>query len=135
MDLLYHLTGKNLIDLWKKEVMTSLLFCTEASQRKDLVTHNFLLKICATPPRTVVLRLSSPLLKKEVITSLLFCTRLCLVPRRGLEPPRIAPLVPKTSAYTNSATWAYYNIQFWRPRAESNRRIRVLQTLALPLGD
>ena len=93
------------------------------------------LKKPATSPRAVALRLSSPLLKKEVITSLLFCTRLCLVPRRGLEPPRIAPLVPKTSAYTNSATWAYYNIQFWRPRAESNRRIRVLQTLALPLGD
>jgi hypothetical protein len=30
-----------------------------------------------------------------------------IVPGRGLEPPRIAPLVPKTSAYTNSATWAY----------------------------
>jgi hypothetical protein len=29
-----------------------------------------------------------------------------MVPRRGLEPPRITPLVPKTSAYTNSATWA-----------------------------
>ena len=29
-----------------------------------------------------------------------------MVPRRGLEPPRIAPLVPETSASTSSATWA-----------------------------
>jgi hypothetical protein len=29
------------------------------------------------------------------------------VPRRGLEPPHLAILVPKTSASTNSATWAY----------------------------
>ena len=72
--------------------------------RKDLVTSFCLLTKLATPTRAVALRLSSPLLKKEAITLLLFCT--LRVPRRGLEPPRIAPLVPKTSAYTNSATWA-----------------------------
>ncbi len=50
MDLLYHLTGKNLIDLWKKEVITSLLFCTKASL---LVTNNSSpsLGIFATPAR------------------------------------------------------------------------------------
>ena len=32
--------------------------------------------------------------------------RMVLVPRRGLEPPRLAALVPETSASTNSATWA-----------------------------
>ena len=31
---------------------------------------------------------------------------LTLVPKRGLEPPRLAALVPETSASTNSATWA-----------------------------
>ena len=31
-----------------------------------------------------------------------------LVPRRGLEPPRLAALVPHTSVYTNFTTWASY---------------------------
>jgi hypothetical protein len=29
-----------------------------------------------------------------------------MVPRRGLEPPHLAALVPETSASTNFATWA-----------------------------
>ena len=29
------------------------------------------------------------------------------MPKRGLEPPRLAALVPKTSAYTNFATSAF----------------------------
>ena len=86
MDLLYHLTGKNLIDLWKKEVITSLLFCTKASLWKDLVTGFFLLKKPATPPRAIALRLSSPLLKKEVITSLLFCTKASLLVTNNSSP-------------------------------------------------
>ena len=35
------------------------------------------------------------------------CRVSCLVPRRGLEPPRSYPLVPETSASANSATWAF----------------------------
>ena len=39
------------------------------------------------------------------------CWPLNLVPKRGLEPPRLAALVPETSASTNSATWAIQESQ------------------------
>jgi|GEM_PF-808349 hypothetical protein len=41
-----------------------------------------------------------------ITTSGFFAYLPTLVPKRGLEPPRLAALVPETSASTNSATWA-----------------------------
>jgi hypothetical protein len=46
------------------------------------------------------------LLELDDSEPLLTMANIDMVPRRGLEPPRLSALVPETSASTNSATWA-----------------------------
>jgi hypothetical protein len=45
-------------------------------------------------------------MKKAADSSAAFGRISLVVPRKGLEPPRLSALVPETSASTNSATWA-----------------------------
>ena len=48
---------------------------------------------------------------------------------KGLEPSRITPLVPKTSASTNSATTATYTSYLIMRRKNNNYRKVIRQTL------
>lgn len=73
----------------------------QASKQKTI--QNNLLNGFLTFP---YLKKSLNLLSLTKKNTLAFARYFFMVPRRGLEPPRIAPLVPKTNAYTNSATWA-----------------------------
>jgi hypothetical protein len=70
-------------------------------------------------PGTLFASLATPTKKAAVGDLFLATLRVHLVPKRGLEPPRFYPLVPETSASTNSATSAQ--------GAQCNRTLGVCQ--------
>ena len=83
--------------------------CPRARLRRRVVFWRWACRLCVLQwarahGRTVGGGVRWPETKKPLRVQRLF---MCLVPRRGLEPPRCYSLVPETSASTNSATWAF----------------------------
>ena len=80
---------------------TIYLTFTTSGVRRPLPGAGHRQQVCATPciTRGALSHSSAELNADQHL-------RRMLVPRRGLEPPRLSPLVPETSASTNSATRA-----------------------------